>query len=85
MVCCDGQVFEKLKTLDAHELGGKTEHYLSKDEVKAVMARRDKIVALPEDDLRKGGERSAVLTAGSKSLYENRKVASRMQLALLMI
>src|SRR6266403_4780533 len=44
LVRCDRQLFEKLKALDANELAGKTKHYLSKDEVKAVMARRDKIV-----------------------------------------
>jgi len=42
---CDRKLFEKLKALDANELTEKTKHYLTKDEVKAVMARRDKIVA----------------------------------------
>ena len=32
------------KTLDAKEVAEKTKHYLDKDDVKAVMARRDKIV-----------------------------------------
>jgi hypothetical protein len=45
LVRCDRQLFEKLKTLDGNELADKTKHYLTKDEVKAVMARRDKIVA----------------------------------------
>jgi len=45
LVRCDRKLFEKLKALDANELAEKTKHYLSKDEVKAVMARRDKIVA----------------------------------------
>jgi hypothetical protein len=36
---------EKLKALDANALTEKTNGYLTKDEVKAVMARRDKIVA----------------------------------------
>jgi hypothetical protein len=44
LVRCDRQLFEKLKALDANELAQKTKRYLSKDEVKAVMARRDKIV-----------------------------------------
>jgi len=44
LVRCDRQLLEKLKALDANELATKTKHYLSKDEVKAVMARRDKIV-----------------------------------------
>ncbi len=38
------QLLEKLKTLDAKEVAEKTKHYLDKDDVKAVMARRDKIV-----------------------------------------
>jgi hypothetical protein len=44
LVKCDRQLLEKLKALDATQLTEKTKHYLSKDEVKAVMARRDKIV-----------------------------------------
>ncbi len=42
---CDRQLLEKLKTLDGNELAEKTKRYLTKSEVKAVMARRDKIVA----------------------------------------
>jgi len=38
-------LFDKLKALDANQVTEKTKHYLTKDEVKAVMARRDKIVA----------------------------------------
>jgi hypothetical protein len=45
LVRCDRQLFEKLKALDANALTEKTKRYLTKDEVKAVMARRDKIVA----------------------------------------
>ena len=45
LVRCDRQLLEKLKALDANALTEKTSHYLSKDEVKAVMARRDKMVA----------------------------------------
>jgi hypothetical protein len=41
---CDRQLLEKLKALDADVLKEKTRQYLTKDEVKAVMARRDKIV-----------------------------------------
>jgi hypothetical protein len=44
LVKCDHELFEKLKALNADELAEKTKGYLSKDEVKAVMARRDKIV-----------------------------------------
>jgi hypothetical protein len=45
LVRCDRQLLEKLKALDGNELAEKNKHYLTKDEVKAVMARRDKIVA----------------------------------------
>lgn len=42
---CDRNLLEKLKALDEKQLTDKTKHYLTKEEVKAVMARRDKIVA----------------------------------------
>jgi len=45
LVRCERKLFEKLKALDEIELTGKTKHYLNKEEVKSVMARRDKIVA----------------------------------------
>ena len=45
LVRCDRQLFEKLKTLNGSDLSEKTKQYLNKEEVKAVMARRDKIVA----------------------------------------
>jgi hypothetical protein len=41
---CDRTLFEKLKALDGDELTDRTKHYLNKEEIKAVMARRDKIV-----------------------------------------
>jgi len=45
LVRCDRQLLEKLKALDAKTLTEKTKNYLTKEEVNAVMARRDKIVA----------------------------------------
>jgi hypothetical protein len=45
LVRCDRHLLEKLKALDGDQLAARTKHYLTKDEVKAVMARRDKIVA----------------------------------------
>jgi hypothetical protein len=45
LVRCDRQLLAKLRTLDGDQLAEKTKDYLTKDEVKAVMARRDKIVA----------------------------------------
>ena len=45
LVRCERRLFEKLKTLDGNEVAARTKGYLTKDEAKAVMARRDKIVA----------------------------------------
>jgi hypothetical protein len=44
LVQCDRQLFTKLKALDGTELAARTKGFLSKQEVQAVMARRDKIV-----------------------------------------
>jgi hypothetical protein len=44
LVQCDRQLFDRLKTLDENALTTRTKGYLTKDEVNAVMARRDKIV-----------------------------------------
>lgn len=56
LVRCDRQLLEKLKALDANELMEKTKPYLTKDEVKAVMARRDKIVAQFQKMIAEKGE-----------------------------
>ncbi len=56
LVRCDRQLFEKLKALNADELTEKTKRYLTKDEVKAVMARRDKIVAYFQKLIAEKGE-----------------------------
>lgn len=45
LVQCDRQLFTKLKALDGDELAARTKGFLTKEEVKAVMARRDKIVS----------------------------------------
>ena len=60
LVRCDRQLLEKLKTLNVEQLSDKTKHYLTKDELKAVIARRDKIVARFEQLVREKGE-AAVL------------------------
>jgi hypothetical protein len=41
---CDRQLLEKLKALDRGELAAATKKYLTKNELDALMARRDKIV-----------------------------------------
>jgi len=53
---CDRQLLEKLKVLDGNALTEKTKNYLTKDEVKAVMARRDKIVAYFQQLIAEKGE-----------------------------
>jgi len=56
LVRCDRQLLEKLKALDGNALTEKTKNYLTKDEVKAVMARRDKIVAQFQTMIAEKGE-----------------------------
>jgi hypothetical protein len=56
LIRCDRQLFEKLKALDANQLAEKTKHYLAKDEVKGVMVRRDKIVAIFQQMISAKGE-----------------------------
>ena len=56
LVRCDRHLLEKLKALDANALTEKTKQYLTKDEVKAVMTRRDKIVAQFQKMIAEKGE-----------------------------
>jgi hypothetical protein len=56
LVRCERQLLEKLKALDANALTEKTNRYLTKDEIKAVMARRDKIVAQFQKMIAEKGE-----------------------------
>lgn len=44
LVQCDRQLLAKLKALDGNELAARTKGFLNKQEVQAVMARREKIV-----------------------------------------
>ena len=60
LVRCDRQLFEKLKALDANELAEKTNRYLTKDEMKGVMARRDKIVAQFQRLIQEKGEQEVL-------------------------
>ncbi len=60
LVRCDRQLLEKLKGLDGNELAEKTKHYLNKDEVKSVMARRDKIVAHFQKLISEKGEKEVL-------------------------
>src|SRR5206468_3220673 len=56
LVRCDRQLLEKLKALDGKEFALRTKNYLSKSEVEAVMARRDKIVAYCQKLIAEKGE-----------------------------
>jgi len=60
LVHCDRQLLEKLKALDANALTEKTKNYLTKAEVKAVMARRDKIVARFQKLIAEKGEKEVL-------------------------
>jgi hypothetical protein len=53
---CDRQLLEKLRKLDPTEFSQNTKGFLTKDEVKAVMQRRDKIVAFFEALVAQKGE-----------------------------
>ena len=56
LVQCDRQLLEKLRKLDYDEVLEKTKPHLSKSEVKALIARRDKIVAYFEKLIAQKGE-----------------------------
>jgi hypothetical protein len=56
LVRCDRQLLENLKALDGNAVAEKTKRYLNKEEMKAVMARRDKIVAYFQELIVEKGE-----------------------------
>ena len=56
LVRCDRQLLENLKALDANALAEKNKRYLTKGEMSAVMARRDKIVAFFQKLIAEKGE-----------------------------
>ncbi len=60
LVRCDRQLFDKLKALDGNELTAKTKGYLNKEEVKDVMARRDKIVEQFQKLIAENGEKEVL-------------------------
>ena len=53
---CDRVMFERLKVLKADDVTEKTKPYLNKEEVKALMARRDIIVAFFQKQIAAKGE-----------------------------
>jgi hypothetical protein len=60
LVRCDRQLLEKLKALNETEVTQRTKNYLTKLEIQAVMARRDKIMAYFQQLIAQKGE-SAIL------------------------
>ena len=60
LTMCDRQLLEKLRQLDEAQVLEKTKPHLRKEEVKAIMARRDLIVAYFEKRIAEKGE-NAVL------------------------
>ena len=56
LVRCDRELLEKPRALDANKVTEKTNRYLTRDEMKAVMARREKIVAQFQNLITEKGE-----------------------------
>jgi hypothetical protein len=56
LVRCDRQLLERLRGLDAAEIGRVTKPHLEEDKIKALLKRRDKMVALFEKLIREKGE-----------------------------
>jgi len=56
LMMCDRQLLERLRQLDRHTVLRATKPYLKKSEVKALMARRDKIVATFQELVAQKGE-----------------------------
>ena len=57
---CDRQLLQKMKALDANTLTERTKGYLEKDEVKAVIMRRDKIVERFQKLIAEKGEKEVL-------------------------
>jgi hypothetical protein len=60
LAMCDRQLLEKLQQLDEAVVREKTKPYLTKEQVKAVMARRDLIVAYFEKQIAEKGEKAVL-------------------------
>lgn len=60
LVMCDRQLLERLRRLDEREVLEKTKPHLNKDLVKAIMARRDLIVAYFEKLVAQKGEKAVL-------------------------
>jgi len=60
LVKCDRRLFEKMQALKSDELAEATKNYLTKPEVNAVMARRDKIIATFHTLIAEKGEKEVL-------------------------
>jgi len=60
LIMCDRRLMQKLRQLEAEELEQRTKQWLNKEEIKGVMARRDRIVALFDDLISKKGEEAVL-------------------------
>ncbi len=59
---CDRQLFEKLKGLTENTLERELAQYLRPEEIKGLLARRDKIVAFFEGEIKSKGEGAVLYT-----------------------
>jgi hypothetical protein len=57
LVRCDWHMFERLRAFNADEFTAKAKPYLTKDEIQAVMARRDLIVQAFQQKISEQGEK----------------------------
>ncbi len=57
---CERRLLDRMRKLDRNELTLKTKGFLTKDEINAVMARRDKIVAIYDDLIARKGEKAVL-------------------------
>lgn len=60
LVMCDGELLERLRQLDEAEVLARTRRHLTKSQVQALMARRDKIVSHFETLIAQKGERAVL-------------------------
>ena len=60
LVMCDRQLLEKLRQLDEAEVMEKTKPHLNKEQVKAIMARRDLIVSFFDKKIAEKGEKAVL-------------------------
>jgi hypothetical protein len=60
LVRCDRNMFERLRALNADEFTAKAKPYLTKDEIQAVMARRDLIVQAFQKKIAENGEKEVL-------------------------